>query len=93
MFYFCSIYIASFNIAFITMFIGHYGNEPLHVTTPRVSYIYISSANVNMCVYHIKLQLFIIIKSWPTQTEKFLSPTLMPWTIISIYKYASCYNC
>ena len=44
------IYIATFNITFITMFILYYSNQPLNVTTPQECYISISSTNVFMCV-------------------------------------------
>ena len=72
------IYIGRFNITFITMFILYYSNQSLHVTTHRVCCISISSTNVIMCVCHSILQLVILIKSWTTQTEKFLSPALPP---------------
>ena len=60
---FCGIYVATFNKTFITMFIPYYSNKPLHVTTPRVSNISISSTNVNIYMYHTIPQLVILLKS------------------------------
>ena len=60
MFNFCCVYIATFNITFITMFILHYSNQPLHVTTHRVCYISISSTNANMYMYNSIPQLVIL---------------------------------
>ena len=59
---FCCIYMVTLNITFITMFILHYRNQPLHVTTPRVCYTSISSTNANMYVYHRRPQLVILFK-------------------------------
>ena len=92
MFNLCCIQIAAFSTISITMFILHYSNQLLHVTTPRVCYITISSTNVNMYVYHRIPQLVILIKSWSKHNEKFLSPALPPWSTIDIYKNASCYK-
>ena len=63
MFNFVCMYIVTFNIIFITMFILYYSNQPLNVTTPLVCYISISATNVIMCVNHRMPQLVILIKS------------------------------
>ena len=93
MFNFCCIHISTLKATIITMYLLCFSNQQLHETTPRVCYILsTSSTNVNMYIYNTIPQVGILITSWPTQTEKFLSPTMPPWTINAMYKYASRYK-
>ena len=69
------------------MFILYYNNQPLHVTTHQVCYIYLVTKcnNVFTTAYQ---NLRFLIKSWPTQTEKFLSPSQPPF--INVHHIINC---